>query len=211
MHDIRAAMRQLIHRPAFALTVVLTLALGIGANALVFSAVRAVLLRPLPFADPHQLVAVWETQPGIATRSVAPANFLDWRSAASFSGLAAYSVRSRSLAGDDPQRIRVATVSSNFFDVLDIRAAPGRTFTTAIPGGAVREIVIREDFWQRQFGGDRSIVGRAIRLDDETVTVAGVIPAHLAFPEDVVAWTQAPYDVPELTGVGGDIRGVRDA
>ena len=211
MHEIRQALRQLRRRPGFALTVVLTLALGVGANALVFSAVRGVLLRPLPFTDSGQLVAVWETQPGISTRSVAPANFLDWRRASSFEGLAAYTTRRRSLAGDDPQRVNVATVSANFFRLLRVDAIVGRTFTSTIPPGVVREVVIREDFWQQHFGGDRTIVNTTMRIDDETLVVVGVIPADRAFPENVVAWTQAPHDVPELRAAGTDLRTVRDS
>ena len=211
MRDIKDAVRHLAHRPTFALTIVFTLALGIGANALVFSAVRGVLLRPLPFSDPQQLVAVWETQPGISTRAVAPANFLDWRSGESFEGLAAYNRRRRSLAGDDPQRIDIATVSSNFFAVLRVEASIGRTFSSLIPAGMTREVVIREDLWRTRFGANASIVGQTVRLDDETLVVAGVVPVASAFPEEVVAWTQAPFDVPELNGAAGDIRTMRDA
>src|SRR5687768_15658081 len=169
MQDIKDAVRQLAHRPGFALTIVLTLALGIGANALVFSVVRAVLLKSLPFPDAKRLVIVWETQPGAATRGVAPANFLDWRSADAFDALAAYDRRRRSLGGQDPQRIDVATVSANFFNVLQVGASLGRTFTSTIPPGGIREIVLREDFWRQRFAGDPSIVGRAIQLDDETL------------------------------------------
>ena len=211
MQDLKDATRQLAHRPGFAITVILTLALGIGANALVFSVVQGVLLKPLPFPESDRLVTVWETQPGASTRGVAPANFLDWRSASGFEGLAAYDLRRRSLAGDDPQRISVATVSSNFFDVLEVKASAGRTFTGPIPDGTVREILLREDFWRAHFSGDSSIVGRTVRLDDETLVVAGVIPTALGFPEEAVAWTQAPHDIPELGAVRGEIRTMRDA
>jgi putative ABC transport system permease protein len=211
MHDIMNALRQLTRRPGATAAVVATLALGIGANALVFSAVRGVLLRPLPFEEPDRLVALWETQPGIEARSVAPANFLDWRSAQGFEGLAAYDRRTRSLAGDDPQRVSVATVSANFFDVLRVHAILGRTFTAPLREGGVREIVLGEGFWRSRFSGDRSILGRTLRLDDETLVIVGVVPARLAFPEEVVAWTQAPHDIPELGGVPVDIRTVRDA
>jgi predicted permease len=211
MQDLRDALRQLGHRPAFALTIVVTIGLGIGANALMFSAVRAVLLRPLPFTAPDRLVAVWETQPGVPMRGVAPANFLDWRSASSFEALSAYNRKRRTLAGDDPQRINVATVSANFFAVLRVDAILGRTFGPTIPAGVTREVVIREDLWRQQFGGNRAIIGQPLRLDDETLIVAGVIPTARAFPEEVVAWTQAPFDVPELSGIRGDIRDVRDS
>jgi putative ABC transport system permease protein len=211
MHDIVNALRQLTRRPGTTATVVVTLALGIGVNALIFSAVRGVVLRPLPFHQPDRLVAVWETQPGIARRSVAPANFLDWRSATSFEAMAAYDHRTRSLAGDDPQRVGVATVSANFFDVLEVDPIVGRTFSAPIGEGAVREILLDEHFWRTRFNGDRSVVGTTLRLDDETLVIAGVVPAHLAFPEHVVAWTQAPHDIPELGRMPADIRTMRDA
>ena len=211
MRDIKDAVRQLRHRPALAATVVLMLALGIGANALVFSAVRAVLLRPLPFPEPQRLVAVWETQPGVRTRSVAPANFLDWRSAASFDGLASYDGRRRTLGGEDPQRIETATVSANFFGVLGVNPVVGRMYAAAVAPGMTRQVVIREDFWHQRFGGDRAVVGRTLRLDEETLVIAGVVPTKLAFPEGVVAWTQAPHDIPELGGISRDLRGMRDA
>ena len=196
MHDFRDAFRQLTRRPAFAFTVTLTLALGIGANAVVFSVVHSVLLKPLPFPNPAQLVTVWQTQPGNDVRRVAPANFLDWRAASSFASLAAYDFRRRTLPGDEPERIMVATVSSNFFQVLGVDALTGRTFREPIPVGGVREVVLREDLWRRRFGADHGVIGRTIRLDDESLTVVGIVRVAHAFPEDVFAWTQARHDVP---------------
>src|SRR6187401_187474 len=125
MQDLKDAYRQLIHRRGTSLTIVLTLALGIGANALVFSAVRGVLLAPLPYANAERLINLWETQPGNATRGVAPANFLDWRSASTFEVMAAYNRKRRSIGGDHPERLTVATVSANFFDVLGVSALAG--------------------------------------------------------------------------------------
>lgn len=210
MQDVVVAWRHLRSRPGFASAVVLTLALGIGANALVFSAVRAVLLAPLPFPSPEQLVNVWQTQPGNDTLSAAPANFLDWRSARSFEGLAAYNPRRRSLTSVEPERINAATVSANFFRVLGVAPAAGRDFGRTIGDGEVREVLLRDDFWRTRFAADASLFGRTIRLDDELFTVVGTIPAALAFPEDVVVWMQARHDVPEL-GVPVDIRRVRDS
>ena len=186
--------------------------MGIGTNALVFSVVSAVILKPLPFGQPEQLVALWQTQPGNALRSVAPANFLDWRDASSFEGLAAYDARRRSLAGDTPERLSIATVSANFFSVLGVNTSIGRAFAQTAGEGSIREVVLREDLWRRRFGSDPSIIGHTIRLDDETLTVVGIIPQPAAFPEDAVAWTQARYDVPEVGGlVSPDIRRMRDA
>jgi putative ABC transport system permease protein len=212
MHDIRDAFRHLTHRRGLALTVILTLAMGIGANALVFSVLRAVVFKPLPFTQPDRLVALWQTQPPNALRSVAPANFLDWRASSSFEGLAAYDVRRKSLGGDIPERISIATVSANFFGVLGITPAVGRSFIETAGEGTVREVVLREDLWRRRFSADPSIVGRTIRLDDETLVVAGIVQVSVAFPEEAMAWTQARYDVPEVGGlVSPDIRRMRDA
>jgi putative ABC transport system permease protein len=212
MSEVKQVVTRLAHRPSFTAAVVLTLALGIGLNALVFSIVEAVLLRPLPYPSASELMAVWETQPGIQTRSVAPANFLDWRAASGFEGMAAFNLRRRSLLGEDPQRITVATVSANFFDVLGVEALRGRTFTAPVPPGTTRGILLREDFWRARFGGDPAVTGRGLRLDDESFVVAGVIPTHLAYPEDAVAWMQAPHDIPELgAGAPTDLRAMRDA
>ncbi len=212
MQDLKDAYRQLIHRRGTSLTIVLTLALGIGANALVFSAVRGVLLAPLPYANAERLVNLWETQPGNTTRGVAPANFLDWRFASAFEGMAAYNRKRRSIGGDRPERLTIATVSANFFDVLGVSALAGRTFSATASPGVTREVILRDDFWQRRFAGDRTLIGKTIELDDETVLVVGIVARALAFPEDAVAWTQAPHDVPELgPGAPGDLRTVRDA
>ena len=212
MHDIRDAFRQLTRRRGLALTVILTLAMGIGANALVFSVLRAVVFKPLPFGQPERLVAVWQTQSSDALRSVAPANFLDWRASSSFDGLAAYDVKRKSLAGDIPERITIATVSANFFSVLGLTPSVGRAFIETAGEGTVREVVLREDLWRRRFNSDASVIGRTIRLDDETLVVAGVLPVSVAFPEEATAWTQARYDVPEVGGlIAPDIRRMRDA
>jgi putative ABC transport system permease protein len=212
MHDIRDAFRQLTHRRGQSLTIILTLALGIGANALVFSVVRAVILKPLPFSEPDRLVTVWQTQAGNELRRVAPANFLDWRAAAGFDGLAAYDIKRKSLGGDSPERISIATVSANFFTVVGAPPTRGRAFQATVGEGAIREVVLREDLWRSRFNADPQLLGRSIRLDDESLLVVGVLPKELAFPEEVVAWTQARYDVPEVGGlVSPDIRQMRDA
>ena len=161
--------------------------------------------------EPAQLVTVWQTQPGNDVRRVAPANFLDWRAASSFAGLAAYDLRRRTLPGDEPERIMVATVSSNFFQVLGVDALTGRTFREPTSVGGVWDVVLREDLWRRRFGAEHGVIGRAIRLDDESLTVAGIVRVAHAFPEDVFAWTQARHDVPELSTAIPDIRTVRDA
>jgi putative ABC transport system permease protein len=210
--DIRYAVRRLRARPGFALTAILTLSLGIGANALAFTAVRGVLLDPLPFAQPDRLVNLWQTQPGHTTRPVAPANFLDWRAASSFDSLAAYSTRRRSLTGGESERINVTTVSSNLFRVLGVPPLAGRDFSGVAGEGAPREVLLREDLWARRFGRDAAVLGTTIKLDDEPVVIVGVISTSLAFPEEADLWLQARHDVPEV-GIGfiADVRKLRDA
>ena len=179
MHAIRRALAQLKRRPGFSAAVLLTLALGLGLTAVAFALVEAVLLRPLPYSEPERLAAVWETQPGVPRRSVAPANFLDWREAGGFAGLAAYARRRPVLAGDEPRRITIATVSANFFDVLGTAASRGRTFGPSVRPGEPRTVVLREDLWRQHFGADPAILGRPVQLDEETFLVAGVVPTAL--------------------------------
>src|SRR5688500_9826866 len=117
--DLRSALRLLARSPGFTAVAVATLALGIGANLALFAVLDAVLLRPLPYARPDELVLLWQTQPGNAERPVAPANFLDWRrQARSFAGMASYSVRSQHLQAAEPLRPGTAIVSASFFEVL---------------------------------------------------------------------------------------------
>ena len=211
--DLRFAFRRLRQSPMFTTVSTLTLALGIGATSAIFSVLDGVVLRPLPFERPSELQMVWETMPGNDTRWVAPANFLDWRrDARSFSGLAAFAPSAVTLTGGDaPERLVTASVSANFFEVLRIDAAAGRTLVPedAAPG-AERAVVVSHDLWQRRFGGDRAIVGGIITLDGRPHRVVGVTPRRFGFPEDAELWSAAPRDIPELPGFPGDITTSRD-
>src|SRR5262249_9959843 len=154
LDDLLHAARRLRLSPGFTLTAALTLALGIGGNAAVLSALEALLLRPLPYTEPDRLVLVHQTDESQPRRPLAPAHFLDWRERArSFTGLAAYEVVSRLLVTrDSAERLDVAIVSANLFDVLGTRAALGRTFSAEARGP--REVVLGDALWRSRFGGD---------------------------------------------------------
>jgi putative ABC transport system permease protein len=200
--DLRYALRQLIQNPGFTAVAVLTLALGIGANSAVFSVVNAVLLRPLGYESPNQLVMVWTGQ-GETEGSTSAPDFLGWRERArSFEGIAGISNASYALTGEGPaRRVRGMQVSANFFTMLRAPAAVGRTF---FPGedqsGAPKVAVLGYDFWRSNFGGDRGVIGREIRLDGELYTVVGVDRPGLNFSRTEV-WTPLVFSPDRLTAM----------
>ena len=199
--DLRLALRALRRAPGFALTAIVTLALGVGATTAIFSAVDAVLLRPLPFPEPERLVQLHETVPDRGDRGVAPANFLDWRAQSrTFESLAAFDLRTGNLlAGAEPERLTFATVSAGFFSTLGVEAALGRALRPDDPHEAgARTVVLAHGFWARRYGGDPAVVGRTLDLDGEAFTIVGVMPPGVDFPAGAELWVRAPHDVPEL-------------
>ncbi len=195
MNDLRFAFRQLRKSPGFTLIALLTLSLGIGANSAIFSVVDAVLLRPLPFPKPAQLVAVWETNPQTAqpTQSrneVAVADFLDWRArSTSFDGLSALYYTSLNLTGtNEPERIQSADVTSDLFQTLGVQPALGRAFAKEEESlGSPRVAIISHALWERRFGADPGIVGKSVLLSGNPTTVIGVMPRdfQLQFPTNM--------------------------
>ncbi|HUP63801.1 MAG TPA: ABC transporter permease [Thermoanaerobaculia bacterium] len=178
MHDIRQAVRLFLRRPALTASAIITITVGLAATIVAFAVVDQVLLRRPPFADSEKLVMIWEThrdEPG-RDRLVSPADFHDLRASGAFSSAAAWMSWNFNLTGTGvPERLRAVLASSEFFRTL------------AIPMG--EGVVISHGLWQRAFGGDESIVGRAITLDGQSVVVTGVTPAGFAFPdEDVDVW-----------------------
>lgn len=186
--DLRYTLRQLRKRPGFTAIAVATLALGIGANAAIFSVVNGVLLRPLPFPDPDRLVMLWERDltDGAGEGPTTPGTFSDWRrDATAFGSLAAFSITTRNIAGPgEPERAVGALSVGSIFDVLDVPALLGRTFTTAEdrPGGE-RVVVLSHRAWQRLFGGDPAAIGRTLTLHDDAYTLIGVMPPAFRFPD----------------------------
>ena len=182
--DLTYAARGLRRNRAFAAAAVTTLALGIGVNTAIFSVCDAVLFKPLPYAEPHRIVTLWERMRGGSPGTVAPANFVDWRSASrSFSAMAAVSSPSFILGGqNESARLAGAAVSSNFFSLLGVRLALGRGFLEEEDQpGKNRVVVLSDSLWRDRFGSDRAIVGRVITLNDESYTVIGVAPAGFRF------------------------------
>ena len=192
MNDLRFALRQLRKSPGFTIVAVLTLALGIGANTAIFSVVNAVLLRPLPYPQPERLVYLNEVSGGTNT-SIALPDYVDWRKdSKSFEHLAISRLESRNLsgiAGREPERIAVAYVTANFFDVIGLRPQLGRTFTEDEDRpGAPSLAVISDRIWDRAFHRDPQIVGRPMNFHGQPVTVIGVMPREMDSPHGVDAW-----------------------
>src|SRR5256885_8724495 len=185
-HDIRYALRVLAKSPAFTTIAVIALALGIGANSAIFSVVNAVLLRPLPFKHPEQLVMVWENAAhlGFPRNTPSPANFLDWqKQAQSFAGMAAMAERSFNLTGvGEPERLEGRRVSANLFALLGVPPLLGRAFVPADDNPGSHVLLLSCSLWQRRFGSDQSVIGRAITLNGKSYTVVGVMPAVVQLP-----------------------------
>ena len=184
--DTRFGVRLLARSPVFTATAVLLLAIGISANTLIFSVVDAVLLRPLAFKNPDRLVMIWEnaTHLGFPKDTPSPANFIDWRQQSTvFDGMAAFTERSFNLTGvGEPERLDGRRVSANLFDVLGVNAIIGRTFVPQEDQPGTKVAILNEALWKRRFGGDPSVVGRAITLNGESYTVVGVLPSSVRLP-----------------------------
>ena len=200
--DVRSGVRGLVHSPIFTAVTVLSLALGIGANTAIFSVVNGLLLRPLPYPEPEQLVDVWHTPPqqsfpGLKTFSVSPANYLDWKAQSStFEQMAVYTDTNFSLStSNDPLPLIGAVVSSNFFSVLRTNAMQGRTFTPEEEQpGRDQVVVIGHALWQRAFGANPNIIGQTLTINSRSFTVIGIMPAGFEFPREVELWVPLAWD-----------------
>ncbi len=203
LQDLRFATRGLRARPGFSATILLTLALGIGANAAIFSVVDAVLLRPLPFTAPDRLVHLWETfESNVGNRSEASyPDYLDWRARNKvFADLGGYHGGSFLVGGPQPMTVGGARATANFFDALGVHALVGRTFA---PGedavGAPRVVLLSYGFWQRQFSADPRAIGSSITINGGPATVVGVLPANFRFARQGGAEIWVPIDRPQRT------------
>ena len=191
--DLRVAIRQCRRQPGFALAVVSTLALAIGANVAVFSVVNTVLLRALPFASPERVVWVSSVRPDNPDAPFSLPEFMDYRERTrTLAGLGAYANWSASIAGEGiTERFQGARMSANAFDVLGLTPAAGRLLHPSDDrADAPRVAVLSYRLWQRQFGGNADVVGRQLRINGEPYTVAGILPPHFPLPlrdVDVVA------------------------
>jgi predicted permease len=192
--DLRYAVRSLCREPGFSAVVILTLALGLGANMTIFSAIDAVLLRPLPYADQEALLELHQssvTRPD-QNGDVAPANFLDWRErTGDVLTMGAVEPYSRTYsASRGPVRIPSWLVSEGFFEILGTPPLLGRTFLPdEFTAGRSRVLVLGYGFWSREFGRDPAVVGRTLIMDKEPFTIVGVMPAEFEFPRGRDLWS----------------------
>lgn len=182
--DVRYAARMLLKQPGFTLVAISTLALGIGANTAIFSVISAVLLEPLPFAAPEQLVHVWNTEEKNDRFEVSYPDFADWRAQnQSFERMAAWTDANFTLTGTgDPLNLRGTVVTADLFPLLGVAPQIGRNFLAEEdrPGG--RAVILSHHLWQQRFGADPNLSGKTIIINDQRLTVAGVMPAGFAFP-----------------------------
>ena len=202
--DVRYALRALRRRPLLVVVAVAVLAVGIGAGTAVFSVVDAVLLRPLPFADPGRLVVAWQRSPdnSVPFIEVSYPDYLDWRAQArSFESMAIIPTVNQGfmVAGDEPVQVQGRLVSGNFFDVLGAQALIGRTLRPDDDrAGASRVVVLGHGLWQRQYGADPAVLGRKIVVDGTPMEVVGVMPRAFRYPPKVEMWTPVVPAIPEI-------------
>jgi predicted permease len=213
LQDVRYAARNLLKTPGFTLVAILTLALGIGANIAAFSIVDGVLLRPLPFPQPGQLVRVFDDLRSSNTKDVGMSvpQFWDYRDRAGiFQDISVIWSTPATLTGVDlPQRIEALATSGNYFTLLGVRPQIGRVFTQKdeVPG-FINAVVLSDGFWRRQYGADPNVIGKSLRLDGDLYQIFGVMPAGFRHPgktietvEDVyvaAGYNAPPFPVPPL-------------
>jgi predicted permease len=193
LQDLRFGVRTLLKTAGVTAIAVVALALGIGANTAMFSIVRAVLLKPLPYGDPGRLVQLSTSTPQFRDASVSYPNFLDWqRQSRAFDSMAGYRSENFTLTGDGtPERVRGQMASALMFGTLAVQPILGRTFgADEDRRGGAPVVVLTSNFWQTRFGGDRHVLGRGLTLNDHLYTIIGVVPS------DDVLWRRASVIVP---------------
>jgi predicted permease len=213
--DLRFAARQLIKSPGFAVTAILTLALGIGANTAMFSVVEGVLLSPLPYPQPDRLVTVWQTRPNVQHIDISYGDFGDWqRNSRSFERIAAYMWTRYSLAGQGaPENIEGMKVASGFFATLGVKLALGREIAPAEDrNGAAPVAVISDRLWNARFDSSPNVIGQSVDLDGVNYTIVGVAPRGFRFWIDSDVYASIARGAPQILlqrsvhGIGGIAR-----
>ena len=185
IQDLRYGIRTLLKKPAFTVVAIATLALGMGASTVIFTVVDAALLRGLPYKEPNSLYHLWENkaQQEFSKREMSYPDYQDYQKNTVFEGLAAYTGGGALLTGmGEAERIAAPRASANFFSVLGVDPLIGRTFQPGedVPNGP-RVTVLTYGFWQRRFGGDQGVLGRAITINGDSYTIVGVLPASFQF------------------------------
>jgi putative ABC transport system permease protein len=198
---IRIAVRQFRFRPGFALITILVLGLTTGAATAVFTVVDAVVLRPLPYAEPDRLVTIWDTNAAQAHSQdpISPVNFMDQRALPVFADAAAWWRPGINLTdpGLDPVRVKTIEVSGNLFDVLGVKPQVGGGFPAGGPLFVNQELiaVISDRLWRTRYSADPSIVGRQLSFNDTPYTIVGVMPSRFHYPDDVDVWQRLRWDM----------------
>ena len=194
LRNLRYAARALAANPGFAVIAVLTLALGIGANAAIFSVVYTALLRPLPYYEPQRLMSLGESREQLANLQFAQVSYpdyLDWRKQAkSFSSIAVYSGDGLTLRiADEPKNVFATQVSTNFFSTLGVKPLLGRDFVDGeVQADGLHVAMLNYRFWQSDFGGDKNVAGRVVQVDNMPVTIVGVLPRNFEFFNSTPMW-----------------------
>lgn len=214
IQDLRYALRMFKRNWGFTLTALLVMALSICATVAIFSAVNAIILRPLPYQNSERLLMVWGREPKSPKVPTSPAEFLDWQTqTTTLEAMAAYSGQSFNLTGPgEPERIEGAVVSPSFFKVLEMPPLLGRAFNEGDEQSTGNRLaVISEGLWRRRFGSDNTIIGSRLLLNDESFQVVGVMPRDFQFPERVDLWVGPKQKVPEPpVPIGGNILELRN-
>jgi putative ABC transport system permease protein len=190
--DLRYAARTLLKSPGFMLVAVLTLALGIGANTAIFSVVNAVLLKPLPFRQPEEVVALWQTETAPGSYPLTGEDYTDWRTQNStFRDMSLFSwPQNYNASGvEGAEGAQVVRTQANFFDLLGVQAQIGRTFARGEDqSGGSHVVVLSDGFWKKRFGGQREAVGKSVELNSEKYDIIGVMPAWYTLPGRADLW-----------------------
>ena len=210
VHDLKYALRTLRKSPGFTAVAILTLALGVGANSAIFTLINAVLVRPLPFAQPDRLALVWEATRmfGLKDSPVAMGNYVEWRARNHvFEQIGALEQPGYRLTGaGEPLVIRGSIVTASLFPTLGVEPAMGRAFREEEDHpGTAKTVILSDGLWRRLFGADPGIVGKAVTLNDEPYTIVGVMPASFRFPandNEVWAPVGTSYRPSEFTNRG---------
>lgn len=217
--DVRYTIRQALQAPTYTALAVLALALGIGADSAIFTVVQGVLLKPLPYQDPEQLVMIWShnTKEGKPQNPISPANFVDFRDEgrafATIEGYFSFVTNTPLVANGSPEMIVTSFVTPSLFGTLGRQPLLGRTFAEGDPAGT---LVLSHGYWQRRFGGDPAIVNRQFEVDGQPATVVGVMPPAFVFPYKgmvgptgftrtlaVDAWSTMPLTGPRMVNEHG--------
>ena len=187
--DFRYAVRSLLSAPGFTAVVLLTLALGIGANTAIFTVVSGVLLRPLPYPEPDRLIRIRETFNG-GLGTVAGPNFLDWRErAGSFERMAASRMRFLPVVGaGEPEEVAAAMVSADLFATLGVAPAYGRAIAPGEDHGQGSVVVLSDAFWRTRYGGEAAVIGRTLSLGGRPYTIIGIAPPGMDYPFRAQVW-----------------------